>query len=341
VWVECATNLGSLPTIGAFVALLPAKHAGGSGGECRMLAITEPRLAAPLIARAKAKAVVDLSVTLDENLPIVWPGWGPGEEGGRYIAKVLNAFSKERGPFFALGHLFDSFAGTHVVLPSFSLPADRAEIAAADPAIREAVAAYEKLHGPLGTSTMRTSDVPLASMMGPAHVVDVRGLIGTATFAEGKPKSPLITRAFLEKHAATRPFQPGDVVLFFSGHTAKHLAPLPAAPVLDPCLAKPLAGAAEGWPAMAADAVEYLAAQGIRCIGTDGPTLGGVDPEVAREVDWLAGSRGIVAVEMLTGLEAIAGRDAFFLFAPIKIAGTRGGYGRALALVAEGPRTKP
>jgi kynurenine formamidase len=341
VWVECATNLGSLPTIGAFVALLPAKHAGGSGGECRMLAITEPRLAAPLIARAKAKAVVDLSVTLDENLPIVWPGWGPGEEGGRYIAKVLNAFSKERGPFFALGHLFDSFAGTHVVLPSFSLPADRAEIAAADPAIREAVAAYEKLHGPLGMSTMRTSDAPLASMMGPAHVVDVRGLIGTATFAEGKPKSPLITRAFLETHAATRPFKPGEVVLFFSGHTAKHLAPLPAAPVLDPCLAKPLAGAAEGWPAMAADAVEYLAAQGIRCIGTDGPTLGGVDPEVAREVDWLAGSRGIVAVEMLTGLEAIAGRDAFFLFAPIKIAGTRGGYGRALALVAEGPRTKP
>jgi kynurenine formamidase len=341
VWVECATNLGSLPTTGAFVALLPAKHAGGSGGECRMLGITEPSLAAPLIARAKAQAVVDLSVTLDENLPIVWPGWGPGEEGGRYIAKVLNAFSKERGPFFALGHLFDSFAGTHVVLPSFSLPADRAEIAAADPAIREAVAAYEKLHGPLGTSTMRTSDAPLASMMGPAHVVDVRGLIGTATFAEGKPKSPLITRAFLEKHAATRPFKPGEVVLLFSGHTAKHLAPLPAAPVLDPCLAKPLAGAAEGWPAMAADAIEYLAAQGIRCIGTDGPTLGGVDATIAREVDWLAGSKGIVVVEMLTGLEAIAGRDAFFLFAPIKIAGTRGGYGRALALVAEGPRTKP
>jgi kynurenine formamidase len=37
---------------------------------------------------------------------------------------------------------------------------------------------------------------------------------------------------------------------------------------------------------------------------------------------------------MLTGLEAITDRDAFFLFAPIKIAGTRGGYGRGLALVA-------
>ncbi len=341
VWVECATNLGSLPPTGAFVALLPAKHAGGSGGECRMLAITEPGRAAPLIARAKAKAVVDLSVTLDENLPIVWPGWGPGEEGGRYIAKVLNAFSKERGPFFALGHLFDSYACTHVMLPSFSLPADRAEITAANPTIREAVASYEQEHGQLGTSAMRTADAPLASMMGPAHVVDARGLVGTAAFAEGKPASPLVTRAVLEKHAATRPFKPGEVVLFFSGHTDKHLAPLPAAPALEPCLAKPLAGTAEGWPAVAPEAVAYLAEQGIRCLGTDGPTLGGVDPAIAREVDWLTGSKGLVIVEMLTGLEAIADREAFFLFAPIKIAGTRGGYGRAIALVAEPAGGKP
>jgi len=341
VWVECATNLGSLPPTGGFVALLPAKHAGGSGGECRLLAITEPGRAAPLIARAKAKAVVDLSVTLDENLPIVWPGRGPGEEGGRYIAKVLNAFSKERGPFFALGHLFDSFAGTHVVLPSFALPADRAEIAAADSAIREAMAAFEKRHGPLGTSKLRTADASLASMMGPAHVVDLRGLVGTAAFAEGRPASPLVTRAMLEKHAATRPFKAGEVVIFFSGHTDKHLAPLPAAPAVEPCFAKPLAGLAEGWPAVAADAVAYLAEQGIRCLGTDGPTLGGVDPAIAREVDWLTGSKGLVVVEMLTGLGAIADREAFFMFAPIKIAATRGGYGRALALVAEPGGGKP
>lgn len=341
VWVECATNLGSLPATGAFIAMLPAKHAGGSGGECRLLAVTERTRAATLIARAKTRSVVDLSVTLDENLPIVWPGWGPGEEGGRYISKVLNAFSKERGPFFALGHLFDSFAGTHVVLPSFALPADRAEITAADPVVREAVAAYERKHGPLGTSAMRTAAAPLASMMGPAHVVDVRGLVGTASFAAGKPKSPLVTREFLEKHAAGRPFQPGDVVLFFSGHTDRHLAPFPAAPALEPCLAKPLAGSAEGWPAVGCDALEYLAARGIRCVGTDGPTLGGVDPEVAREVDWMAGTKGLVVVEMLTGLDAIADREAYFLFAPIKIAATRGGYGRALALVAEAKGGNP
>jgi hypothetical protein len=32
---------------------------------------------------------------------------------------------------------------------------------------------------------------------------------------------------------------------------------------------------------------------------------------------------------------AIADKDAFFLFAPVKIAGTRGGYGRAIALVGD------
>lgn len=341
VWVECATNLGSLPATGAFVAILAAKHAGGSGGECRLIAVTEPKLAAMLIRRAKARGVVDLSVTLDENLPVVWPGWGPGEEGGRYIAKVLNAFSKERGPFFALGHLFDSFAGTHVVLPSFALPADRAEIAAAEPAIREAVAAYEKRHGPLGTSAIRTSDAALESMVGPAHVVDVRGLVGTAAFAEGKPSSPLVTRDFLEKHAATRAFKPGEVVLFFSGHTDRTFRPLPPGPEKDACFASPLTGTAEGWPAVAPDAVAWLAERGIRCLGTDAPTLGGVDREVAPEVDWLAASKGIAVVAMLTSVSSIVDRDAFFLFAPIKIAATRGGYGRALAIVAEGPNTKP
>jgi len=335
VWVECGTNLGSLPATGAFLAILAAKHAGGSGGECRVIAITEPPLAGTLIARAKAHRVEDLSVTLDEHLPVVWPGWSPGEEGGRYVAKILNAFSKERGPFFAVGHLFDSCAGTHVVLPSFALPTDQDELATAEPAIRDAVAAFERHHGPLGTSAIRTAEAPLAGMLGSAHVVDVRNLVGTATFARGEPQSPLVTRGMLEEHAAKRPFRPGEVVLFLTGHTDRTFRPLPAGPALDGCFAAPLAGTAEGWPAVAPEAVAYLAERGVACVGTDGPTLGGVDPATAREVDWLAGTRGLAVVAMLTRLESIAERDAFFIFAPIKIAGTRGGYGRGLALVAE------
>lgn len=341
VWVECATNLGSLPVTGAFVAILAAKHAGGSGGECRMVAITEPTLAARLNARSKAHGVVDLSVTLDENLPIVWPGWGPGEEGGRYIAKVLNAFSKERGPFFALGHLFDSFAGTHLVLPSFALPGDAAERAAADPGVRAAIAQFEKQHGPLGTSGARTATTPLARLMGPAHVVDVRDLVGTASFAAGQPAGPIVSRALLERHAETRPFQPGEAVLFQTGHTDSTFRPIPPLPQQDACLAMPLAGTAEGWPAVAPDALAYLAEQGIGLIGTDAPSLSGVDPVLAQQIDWFAASRDFHVVAMLTGLGAIADREAFFLFAPIKIAGTRGGYGRGLALVDPAPEPQP
>jgi kynurenine formamidase len=51
----------------------------------------------------------------------------------------------------------------------------------------------------------------------------------------------------------------------------------------------------------------------------------------------MAATRGMVVVEGLTNVGAIADRDAFFLFAPVKIAGTRGGYGRALALVDGAP----
>jgi len=332
IWVECGTNFGSLPATGSFVAILAAKHAGGSGGECRCVAVNDPAIAAELIARAKGHRVADLSVTLDENLPVVWPGRSPGEEGARYVSKVLNRFSRERGPFFALTHLFDSFAGTHLVLPGFALPAADGERAVADTAVRAAIEAHERRHGPLGASAVRTEAAPLERTMGPAHVVDVRSLRGTATFAEGRPAGPAISREFLETHAATRPFRPGEVVLFFSAHSDETFKPLPAAPEQDACLVKPLAGAAEGWPAPTPEAVAWLAAQGIGCIGTDAPTLGGVDAEAALEVDRVAAALGIHVVAFLTNLGAIAGKDSFFLFAPIKIEGTRGGYGRALAL---------
>ena len=37
-------------------------------------------------------------------------------------------------------------------------------------------------------------------------------------------------------------------------------------------------------------------------------------------------------LEYLTNVGAIADKDAFFLFAPVRIKGTAGGYGRAIAL---------
>ena len=332
IWVECATNLKSLPVTGAFFAIMASKHVGGSGGECRCIAVTDTTLAKELIAMARAKSVSDLSVPLQEDLPIVWPGRAPGEEGGRYISKVLNAFSRTRGPFFALTHMFDSFAGTHVVLPSFSLPESPYRLEDCDKNVSASIAKYEKTYGKLGCSNLKTESTPLDSMMGQAHLIDVRSLCSDTIFNSDRPVSPIITRDFLEKHAKINPFKRGEVVLIYSGYTDTKLKPIPDAPEVDELYLKPLNGKSKGWAALSPEALSYLAEAGIRCVGTDGPTLGGVNDEYSLFVDWKAASLGLVIVEFLTNLKSIEGKEAYFIFSPIKIEGTRGGYGRALAL---------
>jgi kynurenine formamidase len=332
IWIECGTNFGALPPTGAFFAMLPAKHAGGSGSECRAIAITEPALAATLIARARRKQVVDLSVTLHEDYPVTWPGRQPGEEGSRYVAKTLNAFNLSRGPFFALTHMLDSRVGTHVVAPSAVLPAKDFDRSTYTADVAESLHAFEAKFGPLGEDGTTIDRVPLGSMMGRAHVIDVRDLVGS-TKSTDWPASPIITLEHIQRHeASVRPVERGEVVLFWSGHSDSHFQPLPAAPALDPLFAAPLAGQSEGWPAAAPEVIAYLADKGVSCVGTDGPTLGGVDLEHSRAVHWLAATRGVLAVEFLTRLSAIADKEAFFLFAPIKVRGIRSGYGRAMAL---------
>jgi kynurenine formamidase len=331
IWNECATNLGSLPTTGAFYVKLASKHAGGSGGECRCIAITEPKLAARLIESARQKRVADLSVTLDEDFPVTWPGSTPGDEASRYVAKTLNAFSAARGPYFAKAHLLDGQAGTHVVLPSYSLPPAGFDNSRYSDDVRVLLKKFESQFGPRGNSSLTLDQAPLGQMLGPAHVIDVRKLIGS-TQPAAWPASPAITLDLIKQHETQRPIQAGEVVIFFSGYSDEHFQPLPAAPELDRLFAAPLAGKAEGWPAPTPEVIAYLAERGIRCIGTDGPTLGGVNRENALFVNWLAANKGVLAIEYLTNVGSIQGRDAFFVFAPIKIKGTRGGYGRALAL---------
>jgi kynurenine formamidase len=74
-----------------------------------------------------------------------------------------------------------------------------------------------------------------------------------------------------------------------------------------------------------------LSKKAIRAVGTDSPTLGGVDPKRALMTYWALGTKGMVAVEYLTNLKALP-ENAYFLFAPIKIRGAHGGPGRAIAL---------
>lgn len=332
IWTECETNLGSIPTTGAFYAKLPAKHVGGSGGEVRCLAISEPKLAARLIDSAHHKRVADLSVALDEDYPITWPGYAPGDEATRYVGKTLNAFSKARGPYFARTHILDGQAGTHVIVPSYSLPPDKFDNAKYSPEVQAFLKKYEAQFGPRGHSSLTVDQVPLSQMMGEAHVIDVRSLIGS-TQEKDWPASPMITVDLIQKHeAAGHPLQAGEVVIFHSGYTDAHFKPLPASPELDEMFAAPLAGKAEGWPGVTPEVVAYLQSKGIRCIGTDSPTLGGVNRENSLAVNWLAASKNTLLIEYLTNVGSIRDKPAYFIFAPVKIKGSRGGYGRALAL---------
>ncbi len=331
IWIECATNLGKLPVTGAFVAILGAKHAGGSGGECRVISVAEPELAKRLIAGARAERVVDLSVTLDEEYPVTWPGRRPGDEATRYVAKPLNVFSPSRGPYFAQTHILDGQVGTHVVLPSFSLPPPGLEAGQRPAEIQDWLEAYTAKQGAPGHSQVMAADAPLAQLMGEAHVIDVRTTASSASAGA----SPLISRAQLEEHDRLKPIRAGEAVLLYTGYVDEHWGPLPASPAKDRLWAAPLAGEAPGWPAASLEALQFLHERGVRCVGIDAPTLGGVDQRHALAVHWFTASHGMWPIEFLTGLSQLRDRRAFFLFAPIKLRDSVGGYGRALAVLDE------
>lgn len=321
IWTEGATNLGKLPSTGAFYCTVGLKHAGGIGAEARAFAIVGHPLTKQLIESARNKRVVDLSVLLADNLPVWWPGKGIGNNRHPYLHSVVPPYSMNH-------HLMDSHSGTHLVPPAYALPGADFDNQRYAPRIRKWLAAYERQFGKRGTSQVTTEQVPLSQTCGWARVINVEHLVGTSR-KEQWPASPEITaREIKEYERQHGPLKKGEIVIFRSGHSDRHFKPFPAG---NRFMADPLNGRREGWPAPGPEAIFYLAERGIRCVGTDGPTLGGVDPRRALMTYWALGSSGLVGVESLTRLGQVPDR-AYFIFAPIKIRNCHGGPGRALAL---------
>ena len=326
IWTEGAIGLSVLPPTGAFYGMLGPHHANGSGAEGRAFAVTgEP--AAWLIEAARNKRVADLSVLLAEDLPVWWPGAGVGNHRQPYFAKAFRTIT-EKNPFFAQTHTMDSHTGTHLVPPAYSLPPPGFDNGTLDPEVGKWLREYEGKFGKRGFSDVTTDKVPLSQTFGWARIIDVKHLVGS-TDKKSWPASPGIgvaeVQKYEEKHGALKA---GEIVLFQSGHSDRHFKPFPEG---EACMADPLNGKSEGWPAPSAEAVLYLAKKGIRCIGTDGPSLGGVDPKQAAWTYWALGSSGMVGVEYLINLGRLPAKS-YFLFAPIKIKGGHGGPGRAIAL---------
>ncbi|HVC93222.1 MAG TPA: cyclase family protein [Pirellulales bacterium] len=326
VWTESATDLDKLPTTGAFYCMLGPKHADGLYSECRCLAVVGDPLARRLIDSAREQRVVDLSVVLSTEFPVTWPGPGVGNHRQPYLTVPL-FFAANLGTYHVT-HIIDSHAGTHLVPPAYALPPKEFDDANYAPDVRAWLTRFEKKFGRRGTSDVTTEKVPLSQACGWARVVDVKHRIGT-TERKNWPRSPEITVADLKRYEEEHgELKPGEIVVFHSGYTDTYFKSLPEGTAF---MADPLAGKREGWPALGPEAVVYLAEKGIRCVATDGPTLGGCDPERAMTTYWALGSKGMVAVEFLKGVGKLP-EEAYFIFAPVKIRGCHGGPGRAIAL---------
>ena len=325
IWTEGATNLGALPDTGAFYCMMGPRHQGGPYSEGRAFSIVGGELPKRLIEASKSKKAVDLSPVLAPNYPVTSPGSATGQH--RQVYLKVDFLYAESLDLWHHGHLMDAMAGTHLVPPAFALPPEGAGPDYA-PEIRGWLAEYEKKFGPRGFSSLTTEKIPLEWTCGPVRVIDVRSLVGT-TESKSWPASPVISTAWIQSdEQKSGSLKPGDVVLFQTGHLDRHLKPSPDDSGL---WSDPLSGKSEGWPAPDADAIQYLKRKGIRCVATDAPDLGGVNPKQALMTYWALGSNEMVGVEFLYHVHQIP-RGGYFLFAPLKIRDCHGGPGRAIVL---------
>jgi kynurenine formamidase len=285
-------------------------------------------LAKRLIESARAKRVVDLSVLLAEDLPVWWPGRGVGRSRQPYYRKVLYTLEQTKGNGFGQTHFLDSHTGTHLVPPAYALPGKSFKNRSYAPEVQKWLAAFEQKYGLRGTSDVTTEKVPISQTCGRARIIDVQHLMGS-TEKKSWPASPEITPADIEKYEAREgKLEPGDIVIFRSGYSDKFFKPFPQG---EACMADPLNGKSEGWPSPGPDAIMFLAKRGIRCVASDGPTLGGAEPRRALMTYWALGAKGMAGVEYLTNIAKLP-EKAYFIFVAVKLRGCHGGPGRAIGL---------
>jgi len=326
IWTEGATGLGRLPATGAFYCMLTPKHAGASTSEGRAFAVIGEHLTGKLIESTRNRRVLDLSVTLAPELPVSWPGPGVGNHRQPYI--TANLFLNPVTGHYQQAHILDSHSGTHLVPPAYALPPRDFDNQSYSPEVQKWLTDYEKRYGPRGTSDVTVDKVPISQTCGRVRVIDVRHLAGT-TVQKTWPLSSEITEAEVRKHEREHgELKPGEIVIFHSGYSDRHCQ---SAAQAASCMSDPLNGKSEGWPAPSPNTIFYLAKKGIRCVGTDGPTLGGTDPKRALMIYWALGTKGMVAVENLVNLGSLP-RETYFLFAAVKVRNAHGGPGRAIAL---------
>ena len=142
IWTEGATNLRELPSTGAFYCLLAPKHELGPYSEGRAFSVVGGELPKRLIDACRHKRAIDLSPTLSPKLPLTSSGIDTGNH--RQVYLKIDFLYSEYLDMWHHGHFMDSMTGTHLVPPSYALPADDKPIPYA-PVVRGWLDEYEKL----------------------------------------------------------------------------------------------------------------------------------------------------------------------------------------------------
>lgn len=266
-------------------------------------------------ALAGGAEIVDLSLTVAEDLPGSWPTHVPFQQ------KVFNWFadrpadlmpvSGRGGPYHTRWMVIDDHTGTHFDAPNHFIPPP-------DSGLPNAAQA----------GLVANEQVDIGQFVGAAAVIDATGLFGSA----GPGRSALVSAdAIAAWEADHGRLGDGDVVLIRTDWD-RHYRPGPdgAGYAHDVVVAK----TAEGWPAPDVSAIELLIARGVRCVGIDAPSIGAVHDPVPVHV--LGLGSGMVYIEGLASLAELPAAGAIFLFLPVKVRGATGGPGRAIALRPEG-----
>ena len=258
--------------------------------------------------------IIDLSVLIDEDLPCYWPTHIPFQHKtwNWFVDRDTQAgpLSGRLGPYTTRWMVIDEHTGTHFDAPAHFLPPPGSGV--------------EHEH-PLGATT--SEQIPLSRFTGRPRVMDVRRLVGSS----GPGESPLVDAAQVRAwEAEAGELRPGDVLLLRCDWDERYVAgPAGMAYAHEPFLTRTI----PAWPAPTPDMVLHIADRGVRCLGTDAPSIGPAQDGQPVHVAGLGA--GLVYLECLANLAAIPadGDGAVFFFVPIKVSGGSGAPGRAFVLV--------
>lgn len=256
--------------------------------------------------------VVDLTLLLAEELPCTWSTHMPFQQ------KTYNYFQTQEsnqfflysrcGPYQTRFLVIDEHTGTHFDAPAHFIPEEGSGI---------------PHEGPAGVIT--AEKVPLDQFMGPAVLIDVPEDLPGAGPGVSAYIQPETVLAHEEQHGK---IEAGDIVLFRTRWDRYYKSGVEGNPF---CFDPLVTGQGVGWPAPDVPVMEMLMERGVRCVGTDSPSMGSTHNGPPVHVAGL--KTGAVFLEALCNLDKLPNTGAWFCFAPLNLKRGTGAPGRAFAII--------